>query len=285
MKMMKKTSLVLLASSLLLVLVACGGFVYTTVGGTVTGLGNSTTSGGTLVLRNEGNFVQQLTVDGPFSFKVASNASYTISVATQPAQVNCAVANGTGTMTSDAAVTNIAVTCVPKVPVIATVSGLTAGSLLLYNNANVNLDALTFTTNIAGTFSYYIPNGSAYAVTIGLQPAAQTCTVQNGSGTASTTNPQLAANVLVNCVPSVPVSVIITGLGSGKSVVLANGADSLTEGANGTFTFANSVLDGQPYAVTVTTQPVGQTCTVVGGSGTARLSNPTGASNIQVNCI
>ena len=289
MKMMKKTSLVLLASSLLLALAACGGYVYTTVGGTVTGLGNSAagTSGGTLKLRNEGNFVQLLTVDGPFSFKVASNASYTISVLQQPNQVNCTVANGTGTMTSDAAVNNIAVTCVPKVPVTATVSGLTAGSLFLIDNANVNADALTYTTNIAGTFPFYIPDGTAYAVTVGLQPAAQTCTVQNGTGTASITNPQPAANVLVNCVPSVPVSVVLTGLAAGKTVVVTNGSDPLflTLGANGTFTFSNSVLDGQPYAVTVTTQPVGQTCTVVGGTGTAQLSNPTGASNIQINCI
>ncbi|MFZ6673906.1 hypothetical protein [Undibacterium sp. Xuan67W] len=279
-------SLFALATGLILAVAACGGFVYTTVGGTVTGLGSGTTSGGTLVLVDTAAYKQSLTLDGTFSFKVASNADYNITVGSQPAQVNCTVTNGSGHMSSDAAVTNIAVKCVPKVPVTATLSGLSTGTLILYNNANVNLDAITMTTNTAATFSYYIASGQTYAVTVGVQPAAQTCSVQNGTGTVDNSNLAGANNVLVKCIPSVPVSVVLTGLGSGKTVTIAdNATDFLYLSATGTYTFTNSIVDGQTYAVTVTTQPTGQTCTVVSGSGTALLSNPTGASNIAINCV
>ena len=55
---------------LTLALGACGGFVYTTVGGNVKGL---TTDGlSTLYMGNEANFTSKLIADGPFSFKVAS---------------------------------------------------------------------------------------------------------------------------------------------------------------------------------------------------------------------
>ncbi|MCU6433507.1 hypothetical protein LPB67_06895 [Undibacterium sp. Jales W-56] len=288
MNTMKKMSFFALAAGLILALAACGGFVYTTVGGTVTGLGSGTTSGGQLVLIDTAGYKQALTVDGPFSFKVASNADYNITVGSQPAQVNCTVANGSGHMSSDAAVTNISVKCVPKVPVTVTLSGLTAGAVTLYNNfnTNVNVDKLILSTNGAATFAFYIPSGQTYAVTVGAQPPAQTCTVQNGTGTVDNSNLTGANNVLVKCIASVPVAVTLTGLGSGKTVTIAdNGTDLLYLSANGKFTFANSIVDGQTYAVTVTTQPAGQTCTVTGGAGTALLSNLTGASNIAINCV
>ncbi|MGA7749574.1 MAG: beta-propeller fold lactonase family protein [Gallionella sp.] len=66
----------------------------------------------------------------------------------------------------------------------------------------------------------------------------------------------------------------LTGNGGPQSVVLQdNGGDSLTVSANGPFTFATALTSNATtsatYNVTILTQPIGQTCTVTGGSGTA----------------
>lgn len=62
----------------------------------------------------------------------------------------------------------------------------------------------------------------------------------------------------------------LTGLAAGKSVVLQNsGADELRVSENGRFNFSTLLASGAAYAVTVKTQPDGQTCTVANGSGTA----------------
>ena len=54
----------------------------------------------------------------------------------------------------------------------------------------------------------------------------------------------------------------LTGLATGASVVLQNnGGSNLTASANGAFTFTAAVNSGAAYAVTVLTQPSGQTCT------------------------
>jgi IPTL-CTERM motif len=73
----------------------------------------------------------------------------------------------------------------------------------------------------------------------------------------------------------------VSGLASGQSVVLQNnGGDNNTANANGAFTFATSINSGSAYAVTVLTQPTGQTCTVSNGSGTATAN----VTNVSVTC-
>ena len=68
----------------------------------------------------------------------------------------------------------------------------------------------------------------------------------------------------------------VSGLTSGKSVTLHdNGTDSLTVTVNGSFKFKTALATGAKYAVTIATQPVGETCTVTGGSGTVGTSNVT----------
>lgn len=60
----------------------------------------------------------------------------------------------------------------------------------------------------------------------------------------------------------------VSGLGSGKSVVLRNnGTDDLTVSTNGNFTFATPIANGAAYNVSVLIQPDGQVCTVSNGSG------------------
>ena len=73
-------------------------------------------------------------------------------------------------------------------------SGLAAGqSVVLRNNGG---DSLTRSVNGAFTFATALTSGSAYAVTVFGNPAGQTCTVGNGSGTVAATN---VSNIAVSC--------------------------------------------------------------------------------------
>src|SRR5471030_50049 len=59
----------------------------------------------------------------------------------------------------------------------------------------------------------------------------------------------------------------VSGLLSGQQVTLLdNGADSLAVSTNGPFTFSDAVSDSSGYAVTIGTQPAGQTCTLSNAS-------------------
>ncbi len=163
-----------------------------------------------------------------------------------------------------------------------TVSGLGAGlSVGLLNNGG---DAITRNANGSFTFPTALASGAAYSVTVGTQPAGQTCTVTNGSGTVGSAN---VTNVAVNCANNPPATYTIggavSGLGAGKSVgLLNNGGDAITRNANGGFTFPTALASGAAYSVTVGTQPAGQTCTVTNGSGTVGSANVT---NVTVSCI
>jgi uncharacterized protein (TIGR03790 family) len=71
----------------------------------------------------------------------------------------------------------------------------------------------------------------------------------------------------------------ISGL-TGILVLQNNSGDNLSISANGSFTFATSISDGNPYSVTVLTQPSGQTCSVSSGSGTV----PSDVTSVSVTC-
>ncbi len=74
----------------------------------------------------------------------------------------------------------------------------------------------------------------------------------------------------------------VSNLVTGQSVTLANnGGDALTVNASGNFTFKTFIADGAGYAVTVTTQPAGQDCTVTNGMGSSMSAN---VSNVSVSC-
>ncbi len=74
----------------------------------------------------------------------------------------------------------------------------------------------------------------------------------------------------------------VAGLGTGEEVVLQNnGGDDLTITADGAFTFATGLGDGDAYAVTVLTAPEFKTCSVGNGTGTISGANVT---NVSVVC-
>ncbi|HMK85308.1 MAG TPA: choice-of-anchor tandem repeat GloVer-containing protein, partial [Steroidobacteraceae bacterium] len=162
-----------------------------------------------------------------------------------------------------------------------TVSGLSGGaSMVLLDNG---ADSLTVSANGSFTFKTALASGSAYAVTVGTQPSGETCTVSSGSGTVGSSN---VTSVSVACAATAPPAYTIggtlSGLAAGASVALLdNGADSLKLTANGTFTFKTPLARGSVYAVTVGTQPAGETCSVSNGSGKVGSADVT---NVAVSC-
>jgi hypothetical protein len=160
------------------------------------------------------------------------------------------------------------------------VSGLVGSGLVLQNNGG---DDLAVTANGAFTFSTLVAQGAPYAVTVKTQPSSptQTCIVTNGTGTVGAAE---VTNVAVSCSTSAPTFTIggaVAGLTGSGLVLQNNGAGDLAISANGPFTFATSSQTGAAYAVTVKTQPSGQTCSVANGSGTVGTANVT---NVAVTC-
>ena len=174
-------------------LAGCGGSTITnvSVGGTITGL---TESG--LVL-NDG--YATLSVDAnatsfKFPGRLNEGSTYTVTVSSQPSQLTCTVANGSGTIGSSD-ITNVTVTCIPNKRITGTVTGL-MGTLVLVNG-NDQL-TLTSTTGAATNFEFSkrVAEQVSYGVTVLTQPANQTCTVLNGVGTVGTSD---VTNIQVTC--------------------------------------------------------------------------------------
>ncbi len=259
-----------------------GGSSSYTVNGTVTGL---TASG--LVLE-ETDSGQTITIQsGTTSFtvfnSVPSGTSYNVIVKTQPTGESCTVANGSGTVGS-ANVTNIAVTCAASTYTIGgTITGLAAGGLVLKESVSGQT-----VSPAAGATTFVFPtavaSGASYAVMVTTQPAGESCTVTNGSGTVASSN---VTNIAVACsanpIPMYTIGGTITGLTASGLVLqetISNQTASPAAGAT-TFTFATAEQTGASYAVSVETQPSGETCTVANGSGTVGSANVT---NIAVSC-
>jgi 6-phosphogluconolactonase (cycloisomerase 2 family) len=146
------------------------------VGGTISGLPADTT----ITLANGTDTVSG--GNGAFTFRtrLIGGAAYTVSVDTQPATQRCTVSSGAGTIAA-ADVTTVAVSCVSHRSVGGTISGLVPkGSIDLKLNGGT-----AFTVDANGAFAapQRLLNAETYALTIDKQPAGQTCTLGNGSGT------------------------------------------------------------------------------------------------------
>jgi hypothetical protein len=153
--------------------------------------------------------------------------------------------------------------------------------LILYNNG---ADAISHPANGKFTFSQKVAAGGSYNVTaqVSLLLPYQTCTVSNGTGTASASS---ATAVTVICTTaSYTLSGTVSGL-LGGGLVLSDGSESLAVSADGVFHFTKPLSSGTHYAVTVATQPSSpsQTCSITtpNQSGQVTTANITG---IQVVC-
>ena len=162
-------------------------------------------------------------------------------------------------------------------PIGGTVSGL-SGTVVLQDNGG---DDLSVSASGAFTFGTGLTSGSAYSVTVKTNPAGQTCSVANGSGTvgsAGVTN--VAVTCTANAAATYPIGGTVSGL-SGTVVLQDNGGDDLSVSASGAFTFGTGLTSGSAYSVTVKTNPAGQTCSVANGSGTVGSA---GVTNVAVTC-
>jgi 6-phosphogluconolactonase (cycloisomerase 2 family) len=256
------------------VAVTCSTNTYA-IGGAVTGL----IAGQQVTLNNNAGDPLTVNADGSFNFPTAVtfNGSYAVTVGTQPTNQTCSVTNGSGSGVV-ANIANVAVTCSANTySVSGTVSGLLSGQQVTLNNNAAN--PTTVTANGAFAFSTPVAFNGGYAVTVGTQPNNQTCTVSNQSGTVA--GP--VTNVTVTCSPnSYTISGTVSGLVSTQQVTLNNnGADPTVVNADGSFAFTTKVAYTAGYAVTVGTQPTGETCRVTAGSGSNVSAN---VSSVVVTC-
>lgn len=158
------------------------------IGGDVLGL-----KGTGLVLQNNGGDNLTLASDGPFQFvtKQIDGQTYDVSVLTQPTNPaqTCTVSAGQGTI-DGMDITDIGVKCVDdplpptKYTIGGTLEGLKGSGIILQNNGG---DDLTLNQNGAFSFTTQLDEGTAYDVTVAMQPTnpAQFCFITNGAGSSS----------------------------------------------------------------------------------------------------
>jgi hypothetical protein len=236
-------------------------------------------AGNSFVLQDSLGNTLTVSANGTSSFAnpIAVGAGYSVSVRTQPVGQTCSLAASTGVGVAGASV-NVQITCsVNSYRVSGSLSGLSGGNTVSFALNGTNLLS---GGNGAFDFGALIAFNGSYAVTIATQPNGQTCTVNNGSGAGVVAD---VSGVQIVCATNTyTLSGSLSGLSSGQSVsLLSNGADALTRNANGSFQFATPIAFGGNYAITVGTQPVGQTCSVSNGSGSNVAAN---VSNISVVC-
>ena len=247
------------------------------VGGSVSGL-----AGSGLVLRLNGTTDLPVAADGSFAFPpyIIQGGNYDVTVATQPSALSqtCTVTNGSGTV---GAVTNVQVTCATNAFYVGgNLNGLAGSGLSLQLNGGQDL-----AVSADGSFAFptSIVDGSSYVVTVATQPSNlnQNCVASNESGTLAGAN---VADVQVTCTTlTYFIGGSVSGLlGSGLMLHLDSGQD-VPVSVNGSFLFANPLVDGSQYLVSVGTQPSSpnQICSLTGGGGTVAGGDVTA---VQVSC-
>jgi hypothetical protein len=185
------------------------------------------------------------------------------------------VTNGSGTAGASN-ITNVQVSCSTNAYTVGgTVSGL-SGTVVLQDNGG---DNLTINSNGSFTFATPVAQGAPYSVTVLTQPAGQTCSVTNGSGTMgganvinvgvtcvtntttlSTSVSQLALSVTgltefgVSGTPSSGLSriITITNTGSNPAVNLSVTPPTWPTGTTNTTTCGSTLAAGNTCTITIT---------------------------------
>ncbi len=158
-------------------------------------------------------------------------------------------------------------------------------NLSLCLNGNGPLSCQNYmVSNLDLSISTTVPNHTYPAAGIKITSPGYTfadCTpLANGYCLFSVSNSSAASIVLAETGTPYTIGGNISGL-SGSLVLENNGADPYSTSLSGAFTFANPQAAGSVYAVTVSSQPATQTCSVTSGSG--NVSN-TNIDNVTVTC-
>lgn len=205
-----------LAALPLVLLVACGGgdgdaepvtpppvtppVTGYTVGGTVAGLGE----GRNLVLQVQG--ADDLTVAANGSFVMGRRferfSIAVVTIASHPEGQRCSVAQPRQVV-NEANMTDVSVSCASLPAGTRNLSGVVTGlvprsPLVLQNNQGDNL-----TVKADGRFFFNTPvaSGATYAVQVQTQPAGQTCSVANASGTVGASSDVRSVQVTCTGLP------------------------------------------------------------------------------------
>ena len=146
-----------------------------------------------------------------------------------------------------------------------TVTGLSGVLIIQNNSGDDTVVEQTGSEDVSFTFKTRISSGSAYSVSVKLQPNShRPVPSSNASGTTS----QNISNITIACTSSsYNVSGTVSGL-TGSVVLQNNGAEDLTV-SNGSFSFTNKINKGSAYNVTVKTQPSPFTCSAASNRGLA----------------
>ena len=258
---------------------------------------------GTSVSVTDGTSTQLLAVS------LASGTQYSVTVASQPTGQSCSVAGGSGTI-QGANVASVVITCQTNTYTVGgSISGLTAGGLILLDNGanatSIDVNATQFTMSTAVAY------GGAYAITVQAAPPGLVCQVSDGSGVMGAAD---VTGVSIACVPNFTLLYSFAGGSSDGAdpyhslVQASDGAfygTTLKGGAggdgtifqitpSGTETVLYSFSKSGPYAGLIqgsdgnfygTTQNEGSASSgtifelTAGGSETALYSFPAGSSN------
>lgn len=282
-----------LAVTAALTLAGCGGSGSSatatfTVSGEVKGLheiADCTICG--IELQNNGGDNIKVAKNGPFSFTVAvsDGSTSTVSVITYPLGQDCAITAPTNVVAGNN-ISNVVVECTDKSYTVGgTVSGMVGAVTLQVAEEGETRVLATQPADGLFTFATPLVHGSAYNVSASTDATVQTCTASANEGNVSGSN---VSNVAVVCSPiAYKVGGAISGLKG--TVVLQNNGDSRTLTTNtapvnnvgsGNFNFGLSVAYGSNFAVTVSSQPAGQNCSVISPSTTMSNADVT----VSVTC-
>jgi hypothetical protein len=160
-----------------------------------------------LTIRNNGGAALAVAANSSiFDFPdlIPSDTDYNVEVVTSPSNAVCSVQNGKG-KTGQFSPNNIAVVCIINMYNIkGTVTNLKNEGLIVINGSErvtIPANAATFTLTKFGTdgkpTSGQVGDGYPYGLAIFQQPAGQSCTLTNGTGTmgaADVTNVAIACN-------------------------------------------------------------------------------------------
>ncbi|MEQ6342148.1 MAG: Ig-like domain-containing protein [Gammaproteobacteria bacterium] len=142
--------------------------------------------------------------------------------------------------------------------------------------------AVSGTVSYTGNTAIFSPtaalaNSATYTATIttGAQDAAGNALAANYSWSFTT----IAVGVVDTSNPTT-VGGSVSGL-QGSLVLRNNGGNDLALSSNGAFIFSTAFAAGTAYNVTVATQPVSQSCTVLNGAGTLAAN----VTNVSVSCV
>lgn len=175
-----------------LTLASCGGSSGSlSVSGAIYGL-----TQGTLVLQNNGG--PDLTIAAPassfvFNELIGFDSQFNVTVKSSPTSTVCTPSSNSG-KTGSYNVTTVIINCVTTTYALGgSVTGLTGSGLVLINGP----DRITVAPG-ASTFALAkVAYASAYGVTVLTQPAGQTCSVTNGTGTMAAAD---VNNIQISCI-------------------------------------------------------------------------------------